>query len=72
MLYLNLEDLFLQYDETVDLIKEFLDIDFSHKKKGSKFKPEGMRNYVGVWKNMLNQESIFQIEEELSEYCSIS
>jgi len=69
VLRLNFEDFFLHYSETISNIKEFLDIDFDHKDKGSKFKPESIRNHVGIWKGVPNQDVILQIEKELGEYC---
>ncbi len=69
VLRLNFEDFFLHYNETIERIKEFLDIDFSHKDKGSKFKPESIRDHVGIWKGVPDQDVMLQIEKELSEYC---
>ena len=72
ILRLNFEDLFLHYDKTIEHIKEFLDIDFYHKDKGSKFNPESASDHVGIWKNVLNQKTVFQIEKELNEYCYLA
>lgn len=72
VLRLNFEDFFLHYDRTIEHIKEFLDIDFYHKDKGSKFNPESASDHVGIWKNVLNQKTVFQIEKELNEYCYLA
>ncbi len=69
VLRLNFEDLFLHYEGTIKKIKEFLEIDFNHKDKGVKFNPESVSDHVGIWKNVLNQKTVFQIEKELKEYC---
>ncbi len=69
VLRLNFEDFFLHYNETIDCIKDFLDIDFSHKDKGSKFKLKSIRDHVGIWKGVLDQGIMLQIEKELGEYC---
>jgi len=69
VLRLNFEDFFLQYNETVERIREFLDIDFSHKYKGSKFKPESIRDHMGIWKKVPDQDIMLKIEKELGEYC---
>ena len=69
VLYLNFEDFFLYYDETIEKIKFFLDINFSHKDKGSRFNPEYIKDHVGIWRGILDQDAALQIEKELGEYC---
>ena len=72
ILRLNFEDLFLHYDKTIEHIKEFLDIDFCHKDKGSRFNPESISDHVGIWKNVPDQDIMLRIEKELGEYCFIN
>ena len=69
VLRLNFENFFLHYDKTIGCIKEFLDIDFSHQEKGSKFQYESINKHVGIWKNIPNQDVISCIEKELNRYC---
>ena len=69
VLRLNFEDFFLHYSETIERIKEFLNIDFTHKNKNSRFNPESIRSHVGIWREILDQDAILQIEKKLSEYC---
>jgi hypothetical protein len=69
VLKLNLEDFFLHYSETINSIKEFINIDFSHIDKGNKFKYKNTKKCVGVWKGVLSQDAALQIEKELGEYC---
>jgi hypothetical protein len=69
VLRLNLEDLFLNYNETIGRIKEFLDIDFAHVDKGNKFKHKSTNDCVGIWRGVLDQGTTLQIEKELGEYC---
>jgi hypothetical protein len=71
VLQLNFEDFFIHYDRTVDHIKEFLGIDFSHKDKGSKFKIESMSDHVGIWKRIPDQNIMLHIEKELGKYCFV-
>ena len=72
VLRLNFEDFFLHYDRTIEHIKEFLDIDFCHKDKGSRFNPESISDHVGIWKNVPDQDIMLRIEKELGEYCFIN
>jgi hypothetical protein len=69
ILRLKFEDFFLHYNRTIENIKFFLDIDFYHKDKGSKFNPESVSDHIGIWKNISDQGAMLQIEKELGEYC---
>ena len=69
VLRLNFEDFFIHYERTITQIVEFLDIDFKHKKKGTKFQPECINEHVGIWRYLSDQDTILKIEEELGEYC---
>jgi len=69
VLKLNFEDFFINYDRTIMKIVEFLDIDFKHSKKGTRFQPERINNHVGIWKDLQDQNAVLKIEEKLSKYC---
>jgi len=69
ILRLKFEDFFLHHDRILEQVKEFLNIDFIHKDKGSKFKVESINEHVGIWKDMPDQGVMLQIEKELGEYC---
>ena len=69
VLRLNFEDFFLHYDRTIDQIKSFLNIDFNHKDKGSKFRPESIDDHVGIWRGSPNKDAMLYIEKELGKYC---
>ena len=69
VLRLNFEDFFFHYSETLESVKEFLNIDFNHKDKESKFNPKDIKNHVGIWQELPNQNIILKIEKELGEYC---
>ena len=66
ILNINFEDFFIDYDKTLFRIKEFLDIDFYHSKKGSRFSPRQIEGHVGIWKNLKDQKAISRIGEELN------
>ncbi len=72
VLRLNFEDFFIHYEETIEQIKEFLDIDYSHKYKGTKFKRDNINHHVGIWKHITEQDVMSHIQEELDEYCFIN
>jgi|LWDU01.1.fsa_nt_gi hypothetical protein len=69
VLRLNFEDLFFCYEKTILDIKEFLDIDFNHKDKGSKFNVKTIRENVGIWKTFPDKDVMLHIKKELDEYC---
>jgi len=70
IMFLQYEDLILNYDKTKDEIFEFLGIDESmHTKKGEFFKPEESKKFIGIYKNIANQNDIKIIKERLNSYC---
>ena len=71
VLRLNFEDFFLNYKETIESIKDFLDIDFKHSDKGLRFQPESIDKHVGIWRKVLVKNDALLIEKELGSYCYI-
>ena len=71
ILRLNFESFFVDYDNTLKRIKEFLSVDFYHKDKGLRFSPDTMQEHVGIWRNFSDQYTISRIKEELIESCFI-
>ena len=70
IMFLQYEDLILNYENTIVKILSFLEIDGSkHYLKGKYLKPEESKQYIGIYKNYKNQEDIKLIEKELAEYC---
>jgi len=69
VLRLNYEDFFLNYEDTVDKLKFFLEVDYNHKYKNTRFKMDSKNNYVGIWKLIPEQDIMLQIKKELGEYC---
>jgi len=70
ILYLQYEDLILDYENTIVKIFDFLEIDESkHISKGKYLKPEESKEYIGIYKSYKNQNDIKMIEKELAEYC---
>jgi hypothetical protein len=69
VLKLNFENFFLHYEETIKEIKNFLNIDFNHNGKGTKFKPEDIQKHVGIWKSVHEQDTMLHIQDELTECC---
>jgi hypothetical protein len=61
----------VDYDNTLESIKEFLGVDFYHKDKGSRFSPDTMQEHVGIWRKIPDQYTISRIKEELIECCFI-
>lgn len=70
ILYLQYEDVVLNYENTLKKIFKFLEIDESlHIKKKEFFKPEDSKRFIGIYKNYGNQDEIKLIEERLQAYC---
>ena len=69
VLRLNFEDFFTRYEETLEKIQEFLNIDVSHKYKNTRFKYKNIDKHVGIWKHISNQNIMSRINEELESYC---
>ena len=73
IIYLKLEQLIYEYEETLGIIYNFLDIDpNSHIKKKRFFNPIKSKENTRLWVKPNNEkfkEQIKIIEKELSEYC---
>ena len=69
ILELKFEDFFIDYENTISKLVEFLEIDFNHSQKGSKFNPELMTDYVGIWKDNKNQEFMKKLCKEFPKSC---
>lgn len=72
VLYLNFEDLVLNYEETLNKLFIFLGEDKSiHKYPKKYFDPEVSKKGVGMWKNVDGQlkKDIDKIYSELKDYC---
>ena len=69
VIYINYEDLVLNYDKTIQDIFSKLDIDPDlHTKKKQFFDPAQSAKNVGIWKKMKNSDEIKLIEKELKDY----
>lgn len=70
IMFLQYEELILDYENTKNKIFDFLEIDESlHIKKKEFFKPEESKNFIGIYKNYVNKDEIKLIEEKLQNYC---
>ena len=69
VLRLYFEDFIFKYDESIDRITKFLDIDYCHNQKGKYFKPSDSIKNVGLWKKYKNQAAMSEIYDELESYC---
>ncbi|WP_152632907.1 sulfotransferase [Aliarcobacter butzleri] len=70
IMFLQYEELVLDYENTKNKIFDFLEIDESlHIKKKEFFKPEESKNFIGIYKNYGNKNEIKLIEEKLQNYC---
>jgi len=70
IMFLQYEDLILNYDTTIKRIFDFLEVDESlHIRKREFLKPEESKNYIGIYKAFKNQNEIRLIEEKLKDYC---
>jgi hypothetical protein len=65
ILRIQFEDFFTDYNKVLEKIKNFIGIDFIHKNKGSRFSPEKINEYVGIWRDLQDQSAISRISEEL-------
>lgn len=69
-LFISFESLVNDYENSVDKICNFLDIDKSHHiNKFKHFKPEVSRKNIGIYKNFHDQKIMQQIYENFKEYC---
>jgi hypothetical protein len=69
VLRLYFEDLIFKYDESIDKITNFLDIDSCHSQKGKYFKPSDSIKNVGLWKEYKNQIVMSEIYDKLKSDC---
>jgi hypothetical protein len=70
IMFLQYEELILNYDNTIKKIFNFLELDESlHTRKKKFLKPEESRSYIGIYKKHKNQNDIKLIEEKLKDYC---
>ena len=70
ILRLRFEEIILDYQNVLNKIYKFLDIDKSiHVEKGKYFNPEYSKKNIGIWKNLPDQKAISKIEEQLKPYC---
>ena len=69
ILRLDFESFFVDYEGVLQTIKEFLDVDFPHTGKNTRFRKNTMKEYVGIWKSLPNQSIISSIKEEFSDSC---
>ena len=70
VLKIQFEDLILNYDETIQIICDFLGEEKSihlHRKKY--LIPENSKKNIGLWKNFKKKKIIERIQDELREYC---
>lgn len=69
ILRIQFEDLILKYDETIEQILNFLEIDEkSHSQKMTFFNPEVSKKNVGKYKDFPYQDEIRILEKELESY----
>ena len=70
ILRLRFEEIILDYQNVLNKIYKFLDIDKSlHVEKGKYFNPEYSKKNIWIWKNIPDQKAISKIEEQLKKYC---
>ena len=69
ILELRFEDFFVNYEVSISKLIDFLEIDYNHELKGSRFNPKFMTDYVGIWKNNKDQKSMEKIQNEFPESC---
>lgn len=70
IMFLQYEELILDYENTVKKIFNFLEIDESlHTRKRKFLNPEESKKFIGIYKNFENQKDIQLIEERLQDYC---
>jgi hypothetical protein len=66
IMFLQYEELILDYENTKVKIFDFLEIDESlHTRKREFLKPEESKKFIGIYKNFENQKDIQLIEENL-------
>ena len=70
ILRLNFEDIVLNYNSSLKVIKDFLDIDTKHIKKYKYFNPRKSEKNIGLWRKYHNQEDMQLIYSKLKQYCN--
>lgn len=69
VLFVQFEDLIMNYEYMLDKIYRFLDISKNeHSKKLTIFKPEESRKNIGIWKKFLSMKEMKEIETQLQNY----
>jgi hypothetical protein len=70
VLRLRYEDIVLNYEETLNEIYAFLNIDKSdHKRKRVYFDPENSKHNIGLWQDMADFDAMKKITNALNDYC---
>jgi len=70
ILRIQYEDLIMNYEDSLNRIYKFLDVDSTcHSEKGKYFNPKKSSANIGLWRNYHDQISISTISESLSDYC---
>lgn len=70
ILRITFEDLVFQYEQTLDIILNFIEEDKSiHINKKKYFDPEISKKGVGMWKNTSKKMEVDYIYQHLKEYC---
>ncbi|MDX9742785.1 MAG: sulfotransferase [Arcobacteraceae bacterium] len=70
IMFLQYEELVLDYENTKNKIFDFLEIDENlHIRKKEFLKPEESKRFIGIYKNFEKQDEIRLIEERLKDYC---
>lgn len=69
VLVLRFEEVVTSYEQTLEKIYQFLELDpAKHKDRKKYFNPEKSIKNVGIWKNFSDQQTIQKINQELNEY----
>lgn len=71
VLRIQFEDLILDYENTLEKIKIFIDDDIKHINKFEFLDPQRSKNNIGIWKKYPNQEIMKKILDRVPEYCCV-
>lgn len=70
VLFINFEDIILNYDESVKKIERYLGINSdNHINPKAFFNPQLSKTNIGIWRLYKNQAVMKKIQEVLGEYC---
>jgi len=69
VLKMKFEDFVLNYDNSVELMKNFLNIKSDHKYKFKEFKPENSIKNIGLWRSYRDQNAMSIIYNEMGDSC---